>query len=75
MAKTISVERAGFETKWTWSSDRREVNVDVFLDGECVMEWAYPRVPGHASIAANANFWAGQAVRQALAECTKQKDA
>ena len=47
------------------------IDVDVYKDDKCFMEWSYGKVCGH-SLMGNMSFWAEQALLQAQDEWKEQ---
>jgi hypothetical protein len=65
--KTFECDQDGFHFLFRFSNDRRCIEVDAYVGGKLVMEWAYPKVAGN-SLLGNVAVWRAQAVLQAKGE-------
>lgn len=61
--KQIKLDKGGYTT--VWMNAGQDVHVDVIKDGKVILEWAFPKVPGHKSLAAAAALWEDQAILEA----------
>ena len=70
--KEIVLEKGGFVTTWRISECRGGVDVDVHdSEGNLIMEWFYPNMPGHRGLLANAHVWLDQAIIEARHQMEK----
>ena len=65
--KEIKLTRGDFDTVWRNGRRKGSIEVDVYLKGKLIIEWAYSKVCGQ-QIFANACFWLDQSILQAKAE-------
>ena len=77
MAKTHTTNSGPWRMAWRRSGGAKDgiIEVDVFddLSGELVLEWSYPKVPGHSSLEALAAFWGPQARLEAESRWWKNR--
>jgi len=64
--RTITLKNDNFTT--IWKNGDGEVLVDVFKGDALILQWAYPKIPGHGGLAGQSNLWFNQAILQATAE-------
>ena len=63
--RTITLKNNTLTT--IWENSGGEVLVDVFKGSLLLIQWAYPKMPGHGGLAGQANFWFDQVILQAEA--------
>jgi len=57
MTKELTEDRDGFHFVWKNSKQKGRIDVDVYKDDVCFMEWTYDKVFGN-SLMGNMSFWA-----------------
>ncbi len=70
--KKITRTSEDFVTVWTNSDNKGDIDVAVKKDGVVILEWVYPKIPGHGGLAGQSLLWLPQIIVE-VQDMLKQK--